>query len=105
MVKKSNILKSGISLFLILAFFSFKVLDLHKYTHKNDTSKGTHCELCLLTQNHKNVLDLDLPVVYEFNIQEPFLRANTTLFHSEFKKVVKFPFGISLNKAPPFILV
>ncbi|WP_125411744.1 hypothetical protein [Leeuwenhoekiella sp. MAR_2009_132] len=105
MIKKSNILKSGISLMLVLAFFSFKILDLHKYSHTNDSAKGSHCELCLLTQHSKKSLDLDLPVVFEFNAHEPILVDKVSVFYTEFIKVTRFPFGRSLNKAPPVLSV
>lgn len=103
MSKKGNIYKSTISLFLILAFFSFKVLDLHTYSHTKDSVKGSHCELCLHTQHNKKSLDLSLPVTYEFQVTAPESTYSFKSFYKEFIKVKRFPFGISLNKAPPTV--
>ncbi|MFD2828141.1 hypothetical protein ACFSYG_16810 [Leeuwenhoekiella polynyae] len=101
MISKSKNIKAALSILLVLAIFAFKVVDIHKYVHDNDSVKGSHCELCLLTHKQKQNLDFDLPPVYDFQLQSPVASYNTPVFYTDFIKINRFPFGISLNKAPP----
>ena len=105
MILKSKKLKAALSLLLVLAIFAFKVVYLHKYVHDKDSVKGTHCALCLLTHKQKQNLDFDLPPVYDFQFEQPVVSLESPVFYSTFIKVERFPFGISLNKAPPAVSV
>ena len=105
MISISKNFKATCSILLVLAIFAFKIVNLHQYVHDKDSVKGLHCELCLLTHKQKQNLDFDLPPVYDFLLEPPVVSYETPVFYADFIKVCQFPFGISLNKAPPALSV
>ena len=88
---------------LIVAVFAFKVADLHKYFHKGDDQKGNPCELCLVLDKNKNLSDFYLPEAYQYDTLNSSVAADVNpTFYYTFYKNVRFPFGKSLNKPPPY---
>ena len=102
MIFKSKNIQIILSTFLVLAVFAFKVADLHKYVHDTNDLNNHHCELCLLSQKHKNQYDYYVPESFS-GIETPDVliqSSQKTFFYTLFKNIPVLT-GKSLNKAPP----
>lgn len=106
MIFKSKNIQIAISTFLVLAVFAFKVADLHKYVHDTNDLNNHHCELCLLSQKHKNHSDFYIPETYSsIEAPEALIDSSQKTFFYNLTKNIPVLTGKSLNKAPPVLSV